>query len=169
MTDITPADDAPLTFAAYAVRIGKSRPYVSQLKAKGILHGPAFSPDGKLIPSIADAQRAAAADPARGPNGAPATTDFPRAESGYAAERTRKLRLDAQLTELELARQRGRYIDRAVAGPAIAGFFRSIRDDIVLAIREHPDRAEDAIIDVFARKAAELPNVFPAEGAPATS
>lgn len=161
MTDVTPTDDAPLTFAAYAIRIGKSRPYVSKLKAQGILHGPAFTATGQLIPAIADAQIAAARDPARAANGAPA-----QADSAFATERTRKLTADRELAELDLAIRRGRYLDRATAAPAIAGFFRAIRDGVVLAIREHPDRPEDAVTDFFAAKATELANVLPADGAP---
>jgi hypothetical protein len=161
MTDET-AVDAPLTFGAYATRIGKSRPYVSSLKAKGILHGPAFTPDGKINPDIADAQRAAAADPARRPASAAAQT----ADTPYTSERTRKLAADRALSELELDIRRGRYIERATAGPAIAGLFRAIRDAVILAIRENPATPEDAVTDVFAAKAAELQHVLPEGAAP---
>ena len=165
MTSLTPDNDAPITFQAYATRIGKSRPYVSKLVAEGKIHGDALIPDGRnqrIIPSRADAQRTAAADPAR----AQAATQRPHADTTpFATERTRKLTADRELAELELAIKRGRYLERAVAVPAIAGFFRAIRDGVILAIRDNPDQAEDAIADFFAAKAAELSHVLPADGA----
>lgn len=170
MTDVTEPDDAPLTFQAYATRIHKSRPYVSKLVNEArVIHGPALTADRKIIPSIADAQRAAAKDPGRGRNGTPTADDAdspaPRS-SEYASERTRKLAADRELAELAVARERGRYIDRSTALPAIAGFFRAIRDGVTLAVRENPDRPEDAVTDFFAAKAAELTHVFAAPGAP---
>jgi hypothetical protein len=164
MTSLTPDDDAPITFQAYATRIGKSRPYVSKLVAEGKIHGDALVPDGRnqrIIPSRADAQRTAAADPAR----APGTAQRPHADTPFTTERTRKLAADRELAELELAIRRGRYLERAVAVPAIAGFFRTIRDGVILAIRDNPDQAEDAIANFFALKAAELSHVLPADGA----
>jgi hypothetical protein len=167
MTLVTPDDDdAPMTFQAYATRIGTSRPYVSKLVATGIIHGDALVPDGrnqKIIPSKADAQRRAAADPART---TAASSPAPHADTPFTTERTRKLTADRELAELELAIRRGRYLERATAIPALAGFFRTIRDGVILAIRDNPDQAEDAVTDFFAAKAAELSNVLPADGAP---
>ena len=170
MTDVTaetpPDDDSPLTFQAYADRIGKSRPYVSKLvNERGVIHGPALTPDRKIIPAIADRQRAEAADPGRTRHGAPAESTSPAHTPAFATARTRKIQADADAAELDLDIRRGRYIERATAGPAIAGFFREIRDAVILAIREYPDRPEDAVADVFADKAATLPHVL-TEGAP---
>lgn len=161
MTDVTGGDDAPLSFQAYADRIGKSRPYVSKKVADRTIHGPALTHDRKIIPSIADAQLAAAADPGRTTNGQPADP-APTHNPAYGSARTRKIEADAEAAELDLQIRRGAYIERRTAGPAIAGFFRELRDAIILAIREHPDRPEDAVADVFADKAQKLPHVLTA-------
>lgn len=156
----------PETFGALGTRIGKSRPYVSKLKANGTIHSDAIVVQGSKVllnPAIALRQLAAAATTL------PAD-DTPRPDAdphapAFATARTRKLQADAAAAELDLDIKRGRYIDRTTAGPAIAGFFRTIRDGVILAIREHPDRPEAAVNDFFAHKAKALPNVLSADGA----
>lgn len=161
MTDVTGSDDTPLSFQGYADRIGKSRPYISKKVGDRTIHGPALTTDRKIIPSIADAQLAEAADPSRTTNGQPAEPS-PTHSPAYGSARTRKIEADAQAAELDLQIRRGSYIERRTAGPAVAGFFRELRDAIILAIREQPDRAEDAVTAVFADKAAKLPHVLTA-------
>ncbi len=137
MTDETPPDDTPLTFAAYATRIGKSRPYVSSLKAKGILHGPAFTADNKIIPSIADAQRAEAAHPGRGRNGAPADDALPTTATGaYARERTALIAAQRERAEMENLARRAELLPRTAIAAVIPPAARRYRDTIAQAVRD---------------------------------
>lgn len=151
----------PEDFTSFAIRIQTSRPYVSGLVNKsGRIHGEALAQAaGKtlIVPTIAARQLAASSATASS-----AAADTPIKESAYVGERTRKLVADRELTELQLARERGRLVERAIAGPAIAGFFRTVRDGVILAIREHPDRPEDAVQDFFADQSAKLAHVLPA-------
>jgi hypothetical protein len=79
--------------------------------------------------------------------------------SAYAASRTRREAATAEMAELDLKVRRGELIERATVGPAISGIFRGIRDAVLQAVREQPHRAEDAVAEAFAAKAAELGSV----------
>lgn len=161
------ADDAqPETFVAFAARIDMSRPYVSKRVGDGTIHGDALVTHGgkRLIaPALALRQLAAAS---AAPDAPSATTDPTAHAPAYATARARKTEADAAAAELDLDIKRGLYIERRTAGPAIAGFFREVRDAIILAIREHPHRPEDAVHEVFADKAARLPHVLTEGAAP---
>lgn len=143
MSDVTPPDaDAPLTFAAYAERIGTSRPYVSKLVAQGIIHGPALIP-GKargsrlILPAIADEQRAAAS-PADGR----ARSDLPAASSStLAREREGLIAAQRLRAEMDNAHRRGELIERG-----------TIAATLLPAGRRLVDRHKQALRDAIARR-----------------
>lgn len=148
MTAVTDDADTPLTHAAYAARIGTSRPYVSGLKAKGILHGPAFTPDGKIIPRIADQQRAdyattAAREPA---------TARPPAEGTYARERALLTAAQRERADMENAVRRGELIPRSAAAAVIPAAARRYRDTLAQRVRDRitSDIERAALLDDIA-------------------
>jgi hypothetical protein len=133
MTTVTGDGDAPLTFAAYAERIGKSRPYVSKLVAEGKISARALTDDRKIIPSLADEDRARTADPARSRAAAtlPATDD-----ATYAHQRARKAAADAETAEIELQRLKGELIPRAQVAQVLGPWVRELRDSVLGAPRD---------------------------------
>lgn len=128
MTAVTGDGDAPLTFAAYAARIGKSRPYVSKLVAEGRISARALTDDRKIIPTLADEDIARAADPARSkaPAALPASDD-----ATYAHHRARKAKADAETAEIELRRLKGELIQRAAVAQVLGPWVRELRDSIL--------------------------------------
>lgn len=145
MSVLTADDDAaPLTFAAYAERIGTSRPYVSALVKAGKIHGEALVAGRKansrlIVPAIADAQRAAAS-PADGRSrldtAATASSTLAREREGLiAAQRLR--------AEMDNAARRGELIERSV-----------IAATLLPAGRRLVDRHKQALRDAIARRLA---------------
>jgi hypothetical protein len=135
---VTTSDaDAPLTFAAYATRIGTSRPYVSKLVASGIIHGPALTPgriagSRLILPAIADQQRAAAS-PADGR----ARPDLPASPSStLAAERQGLIAAQRERTEMENATRRGELIDRTVIAATLLPAGRRLTERHKQALRD---------------------------------
>lgn len=127
MTAVTDGDDQPLTFAAYAERIGKSRPYVSKLVAQGRITARAMTADRKIIPALADEDIARGADPARS-----AAPVLPVADDAtYARQRARKAAADAETAEIELQVLKGDLIRRSIVSQTIAPWIRELRDNIL--------------------------------------
>lgn len=163
MTGVTGADDGegPVTFAAFAAMIGKSRPYVSKQKALGVLHGPAFSADGRIFPEIARQQLAEAADPARSAGG----VSRPNSESTYAAQRARKISAEAERAEIELRVRKGELVARSRIEEVFMPLLRELRDALLDAPRdemldaaaEHRVRAAlTRILEEFSSRAARV-------------
>jgi len=139
MTGVTSDGDGsePVTFGRFAELLGKSRPYVSGLKAKGVIHGAAFSPDGRIYPAIARQQMAQAADPARA---APARTLLSPGEGTYAAARERKTRAEAERAEIELQVRKGELVSRGRVSEVLMPVLREMRDAVL-------DVPRDALVD----------------------
>lgn len=135
MTAVTGGDapEQPETFAAFAQRIGKSRPYVSKLKAQGVFSAAAFAPDGRLIPSVALADMEANADPARGARGVPA---HEASDATYARQRARKTAAEAERAELELRARKNELIERATIASTLAPWIRELRDAVLAVPRD---------------------------------
>lgn len=162
MTDVT--GGAALTFQAYAEYIGKSRPYVSKLVALGRIRPPALTADRKILPDLADEQIAEGADPAKGPNGAPAA--IPVAAGGtYARERARLTAAQAERAELELRVRRGELVERSASAGTLGPYIRELRDAILSAPRDtvlDPVQAADCetalvrILDDFSARLARM-------------
>lgn len=156
MTVVTPPnDDAPAeTFAAFAIRIGKSRPYVSKLVAEGRISSASLTPERLIIPRLALADMAASADPARGRGTVPrAATD----DATYAHQRARKTKLDADRADLELRARRGELIDRTQVAATFSPLIRELRDSLINAPRDtvlDPVQAADCEAAITAALAA---------------
>jgi hypothetical protein len=143
MPSVTPLDDdAPLTFQAYAERIGTSRPYVSKLVGAGKIHGPALVP-GKaansrlIVPSIADEQRAAAS-----PLDGRSADALPLASSStLAREREGLIAAQRLRAEMDNAQRRGELIERS-----------AIAATLLPAGRRLVDRHKQALRDAIARR-----------------
>jgi hypothetical protein len=162
MTVVTGDGDAPMTFAAYAVRIGKSRPYVSKLVADGRITGRALTDERKIIPHLADEDIARGADPARSraPAALPASDD-----ATYAKHRARKAQADAETAEIELRQLKGELIPRAQVAQALGPWVRELRDSILGAPRDtvlDPVQAADCeaelvkVLTLFSGRLAQL-------------
>lgn len=151
MTDVTGDDDAPLTFAAYAKRRGCSRPLISKRVVEGIIHGPALTADRKIIPSIADAQLAEAADPAQASARLPASDD-----SSYARQRARKTAAEAELAEIALRTRKGQLVERTQIAAVLSPRLRELRDAILATPRDTvADEADAAACEEALRKQLE--------------
>lgn len=153
MSTVTPPDDeTPLTFVAYARRIGTSRPYVSKLVGDGVIHGPALVP-GKargsrlIIPSIADQQRADASPH----DGRSASADIPAAfSSTLAREREGLIAAQRLRAEMDNAQRRGELIERSTiaatllpAGRRLVELHKqALRDAIARRLAPHEAEAE---------------------------
>jgi len=146
MSVLTADDDAaPLTFAAYAERIGTSRPYVSALVKAGKIHGEALVAGRKansrlIVPAIADAQRAAAS-----PGDGRSRPDTAAASSSSTLAREREGLIAAQRlrAEMDNAHRRGELIERSV-----------IAATLLPAGRRLVDRHKQALRDAIARRLA---------------
>jgi hypothetical protein len=131
MTAVTGDPDGlsePETFAAFADRIGKSRPYVSKLKAEGKIGARCFAADGRIIPRLALEDMAANADPAR--RKAPAITTE-GADATFARQRARKTAAEAERAEIELRARKGDLVERAIVAGTLAPWVRELRDGIL--------------------------------------
>lgn len=135
MTGVTAPDeglDTPETFAAFAVRIGKSRPYVSKLKADGRIGARCFDAEGRIIPRLALEDMAANADPARSRSAASADA----ADATYARHRADKTAADAALAQLTLQERRGELVPRVAIAATLGPWIRELRDSIQAAPRD---------------------------------
>lgn len=134
MTVVTPdGDETPVTFAAFAVLIGKSRPYVSALVAKGIICAPALTPERLIIPSLAIAQIAAAATRPKADAAEPAA---PGTSATLNTERQRLTTAQANRVELENQVRRGELIPRTALAAALPPLARRYVDRLRQAIRD---------------------------------
>lgn len=134
MTGVTGEGDG-VTFQAYAEMIGKSRPYISKLVAQGVITAASLTPERKIIPRLADADRAKGADPARakGSSGLLLTaTD----DATFNAQRTRKMAADAERAEIELRARKGELIDRREIQSVWAPLLRQLRDELLAVPRD---------------------------------
>lgn len=139
MPTVTPPDDdTPLTFQAYAERIGTSRPYVSKLVAAGKIHGPALVP-GKaagsrlIVPSIADEQRAAASPF----DGRSSADSLPAASSStLAREREGLVAAQRLRAEMDNAQRRGELIERSAIAATLLPAGRRLVDLHKQALRD---------------------------------
>lgn len=154
-------DDAPVTFTAYARRVGKAQSYISKLVAHGRIRPPALTADRKIIPRLADQQVAEGADPAKGPNGAPAT--LPASSEGtYARERARLTSAQAERAEIELRARKGELIERSRVAGVMGPYIRELRDAILAAPRDmvlDPAQAADcegALLEALATFSGRL-------------
>jgi hypothetical protein len=127
MTAVTDGDglDQPETFAAFALRIGKSRPYVSKLKAEGRIGARCFDEHGRIIPRLALEDMAAHADPARSTRQVSEASD-----ATYARQRARKTAADAERAEIELKARKGELLDRGLITTTLGPWIRELRDNI---------------------------------------
>lgn len=148
MSVLTADDDAtPLTFAAYAERIGTSRPYVSALVKAGKIHGDALVAGRKansrlIVPAIADAQRAAAS-PADGRSRLDTAATASSSSSTLAREREGLIAAQRLRAEMDNAARRGELIERSV-----------IAATLLPAGRRLVDRHKQALRDAIARRLA---------------
>jgi hypothetical protein len=126
----------PLSFADYARRIGKSRPYVSKLVAEGRITGRSMTPDRKIIPHLADEDVARGADPSRRAPGAAPLDILAGDDATYARQRTRKAAADAETAEIELRKLKGALIDRTLVSQTLGPWIRELRDGILGAPRD---------------------------------
>ncbi|NKC33489.1 terminase small subunit [Falsiroseomonas selenitidurans] len=161
MTAVTgDGDDLPETFAAFALRIGKSRPYVSKLVAEGRISAASLTADRKIVPRLALADIEAAADPARAK--ASAVPPAAEADGTFAHQRARKTRADADRAELELQARRGELVERATIAATLGPWVRELRDNVLAVPRDtvldavQASALEDGINDVFEAFAARL-------------
>ncbi|WP_191085637.1 hypothetical protein [Roseococcus microcysteis] len=136
MTGVTGEGDG-VTFQAYADMIGKSRPYVSKLVAQGVIRPASMTADRKIIPHLADADRAASADPARAKPGGAGQGLLPASEDAtFNAQRTRKMAADAERAEIELRARKGELIERSQIQQVWAPLLRQLRDDLTAVPRD---------------------------------
>lgn len=158
MPDVTDGDglDQAETMAAFAVRIGKSRPYISKLKAQGVITGRAFDQDGRIIP------RLALADMAANTLTGGRTIAAEASDATYARQRARKTAADAERAEVELQARKGELLDRAIIAPTLSPWLRDLRDNVLAAPRDtvlDPVQAADCearIAETFAEFANRL-------------
>ncbi len=138
MMAVMDGDDAPapagMTFTAYADRISRSQPYVSKLVIEGVIHGEALVGEGRnrrILPDLADAQRAAAAV-------------RPKAELGKAAglagtlntERLRLTTAQADRQELENQARRGELLPRSALAAVLPSLARAYIDQLGQVVRD---------------------------------
>jgi hypothetical protein len=145
MTIVTDGDglDVPETMQAFADRIGKSRPYISKLKALGKLGPECFTPDRLIVPRLALAAMAAERDPARAPLGGSAEAS----DATYARQRARKTAAEAERAEIELRARKGELVERQVIAGTLTPWIRELRDAIIAVPRDtvlDPVQASDA-------------------------
>lgn len=158
MPAVTEGDglDEPETMAAFAVRVGKSRPYISKLKAQGVITSRAFADDGRIIP------RQALADIAANTLAPSRTVSAEASDATYARQRARKTAADAERAEVELRARKGELLDRAIIAPTLSPWVRELRDDVLAAPRDtilDPVQAADCearLAEVFAAFTARL-------------
>jgi len=132
MTTVTADDDKPLTFQAYAIRIGKSRPYISKLVGNGTIHGDALTDDRLIRPALADQQLADAADPGRRRS----TAGTVSTETTYTRERTALVAAQRERQETENRQRRGELIERRAVAAVIPPAARRLRDAILQQVRD---------------------------------
>lgn len=167
-------DGPPLTFTAYARRIGKSQAYISKLVGQGRIRPPALTPDRRILPALADQQLADGADPARTTNGAPAI--LTSADGTYARERARLTAAQAERAEIELRARKAELLERNAVAGTVGPFVRELRDAILAAPRDtvlDPVQAADceaallAALTEFSGRLAGLAAETPPHGDPA--
>ncbi len=148
MTDVTPPDDAdvPLTFTDFAVRIGKSRPYVSSLVAKGVIQAPALTEQRLIIPSLAEAQIAASATRPK------LSTTEPATSGTLNAERLRLVREQADRQTMENKVRRGELIARSSLSSILPPLSRRFTERVSQLVRDTitDDVERAALIDLIA-------------------
>lgn len=167
MTGVTPdpVDEAPVTFAAFAVMIGKSRPYVSQKVADGTIGPPALTDQRLIVPSLAKAQLADAAVRPKAAIPAPG-----HASSGTLnAERLRLTTAQAERTEMENTVRRGELIARSAIAAALPPIARRYVDLVGQLIRDTvtDDVERAALIDRVATETETFISKALAHGGPA--
>lgn len=131
MTGGTDGADAPMSFADYARRRGCSRPYISKKVADGTIHGAALTPDRRIIPSLADAQLEAAADPAH------AAPLLASSDVSYARERARREAAMAERAEIELRARKGELLARKDVDAAVADAFAEVKNRLLSIPIDH--------------------------------
>lgn len=143
------------TEAGFARLMGMTRQAVNKAKQDGRISGDAIAPDGRIVVARA-AQQLGRVLPggagARAADAIPASTDDPI----YAQSRARREAANAELAELELMVRRGQFLEKTVVARMVTGFFTEIRDGSILAVRNNPQRPDEALHEFFTRKADEL-------------
>lgn len=167
-------DDEPLTFTAFAKRIGKSQPYVSKLVSEGRISSRALTAERKIIPSLADEDIARGADPARG-----SVAVLPMADDAtYARQKARKAAADAETAEIELEILKGKYIARAQVAQFLGPWIREARDGLLGVPRDtvmDPVQAADCeaelvkVLTILSERLARLSMETANDGAGATA
>lgn len=133
MTDVTANPETPVTFQAYAERIGMSRPYVSKLVTTGVIVSPALTPDRKIIPSLADAQRA---DAATRPKSSAADLTAPSSSGTLNAARLDLTRHQAERAALENSVRRGELVPRDALAAALPPLARRYAETLGQLVRD---------------------------------
>lgn len=163
MTEVTEVGDGfaepGMTFAAFAERIGKSRPYISKLVAEGRIRPPALTAERKIIAHLAEQQIAETADPTRSAAGARFADS-----ATVAGSKARRAAADAERAEIEVRRARteekvraGELLERGAVAAVLSPLLRELRDQVLAAPREYvldPAQAaatEEALRAVFQR------------------
>jgi hypothetical protein len=138
MMAVMDGDDAPapagMTFTAYAERISRSQPYVSKLVTEGIIHGEALIGEGRnrrILPDLADAQRAAAAIRPKSETGKPADST-----GTLNAERLRLTALQADRAALENKARRGELVPRSALAAILPALARAYVDQLGQVVRD---------------------------------
>lgn len=154
MTDVTPLPDvtAPMTFAAFAVRIGKSRPYISSLVAKGVIRAPALTDQRLIIAPLAETQ---IAESATRPKTSAASESGAATSGTLNAERLRLVTEQADRQAMENAVRRGELITRSALSTSLPPLARRYAERIQQLVRDTitDDVERASLIDLIATDA----------------
>lgn len=155
MASATEDTEEPITQTAYAERIGKSRAYVSKLVTTGVIHGPAFTIDRRIIASVADQQRADVASHRSLPQGAPSP-----GTNGITLLQARLLLTTEQAAKaaLENKARRAELIERDALAIALPPLARRYADAIAQVVRDTvaDDEEREALLDRIHRATTEF-------------
>jgi phage terminase Nu1 subunit (DNA packaging protein) len=166
MTAETDAE-TPLGTVAYAKHYGCTHGHISALKKRGVIHGPALTRDGRILPSIADAQ--IASWKATGKGAGTANADLPESSSNtYARERTALVSAQRQRQEMDNQVRRGELIERRAVAAVIPPAARRFRDAILQQVRDRiaSDTERAALLaDIAAATESFIAEAIPDGGA----
>lgn len=150
MPDVASTDEVAVSFKDYAKLIGVSQPYISKLVSTGTIHGEALTADRKIIPSVAERQRAEAA----------ARVAKPVVASGITLLQARLLLTTEQAAKaaLENKARRAELIERDALAIALPPLARRYADAIAQVVRDTvaDDEEREALLDRIHRATTEF-------------
>lgn len=135
------APEAPLSFSAYARKIGKSQAYISKQVARGVICPPALTPHRMIIPSLADEQMASATV-------LPKIADIQASEGGTLVQAQLRLTNErADAAELENRVRRGELIERDTLAATLPTIVRRYHEHLAALVRDTiTDDVERAVL-----------------------